>query len=85
MEEWLSAQRHDLGLTENIQTPAGTQRHTLMTVNEVCVLPADHPLREKSVLTPQDFNGENLSACQSPTVTVSYWITCLRRKKSPAD
>lgn len=69
LEEWLSAQRHDLGLTENIQTPAGTQRHTLMTVNEVCVLPADHPLREKSVLTPQDFNGENFV---SLSVTDSY-------------
>lgn len=69
MEEWLSAQRHDLGLTENTQTPAGTLRHALMTVNEVCVLPSDHPLREKSVLTPQDFQGENFI---SLSVTDSY-------------
>ncbi|WP_112291967.1 LysR family transcriptional regulator [Rahnella sp. AN3-3W3] len=68
LEEWLSAQRHDLGLTENTQTPAGTERQTLLTLNEVCVLPAGHPLAEKSRLTPQDFRGLNyisLSATDS--------------------
>ncbi|MFW5387928.1 LysR family transcriptional regulator [Yersinia sp. 2542 StPb PI] len=69
LEEWLSAQRHDLGLTENTQTPAGTLRHPLMTVNEICVLPSDHPLRDKSLLTPQDFQGENFI---SLSVTDSY-------------
>ncbi|HHB1427360.1 LysR family transcriptional regulator [Serratia odorifera] len=59
LEEWLSAQRHDLGLTENNQTPAGTERMTLMTLNEVCVLPGGHRLLANSVLTPQDFAGEN--------------------------
>jgi DNA-binding transcriptional LysR family regulator len=68
LEEWLSAQRHDLGLTENTQTPAGTERQTLLTLNEVCVLPAGHPLAEKSRLIPQDFSGLNyisLSATDS--------------------
>jgi DNA-binding transcriptional LysR family regulator len=59
LEEWLSAQRHDLGLTENIATPAGTERQTLLTLNEVCVLPAGHRLAHKKELTPQDFAGEN--------------------------
>lgn len=59
LEEWLSAQRHDLGLTETTLTPAGTERMTLMTMNEVCVLPAGHPLLAKSRLTPQDFRAEN--------------------------
>lgn len=59
LEEWLSAQRHDLGLTENITTPAGTERLTLLTLNEVCVLPAGHRLAKKAALTPQDFEGEN--------------------------
>ncbi|MER0125315.1 LysR family transcriptional regulator [Franconibacter daqui] len=59
LEEWLSAQRHDLGLTENITTPAGTERLTLLTLNEVCVLPAGHRLAKKTALTPQDFEGEN--------------------------
>lgn len=59
LEEWLSAQRHDLGLTENTLTPAGTERIPLMTLNEVCVLPSGHPLLARKQLTPQDFNGEN--------------------------
>ncbi len=69
LEEWLSAQRHDLGITENPQPPAGTVHHALMTINEVCVLPRDHPLQTKSVLTPQDFEGENFI---SLSVTDSY-------------
>ncbi|HGY3716751.1 LysR family transcriptional regulator [Citrobacter sp. Res13-Sevr-PEB04-36] len=59
LEEWLSAQRHDLGITETLHTPAGTQRTELLSLDEVCVLPQGHPLAEKSVLTPQDFQGEN--------------------------
>lgn len=59
LEEWLSAQRHDLGLTETVTTPVGTLRDTLLTFNEVCVLPASHSLAARPVLTPQDFSGEN--------------------------
>ncbi|MES0265115.1 LysR family transcriptional regulator [Citrobacter sedlakii] len=58
LEEWLSAQRHDLGLTETLHTPAGTERTELFSLDEVCVLPSGHPLAEKPVLTPQDFHGE---------------------------
>lgn len=66
LEEWLSAQRHDLGLTENSLPPAGTERQTLLTLNEVCVLPVGHRLATKKVLTPQDFTGENYISL-SPT------------------
>lgn len=59
LEEWLSAQRHDLGLTETLHTPAGTERTPLLTLNEVCVLPAGHPLAAQTTLTPADFQGEN--------------------------
>jgi len=59
LEEWLSAQRHDLGLTETLATPAGTARHELLSLDEVCVLPAGHPLAARAVLTPADFQGEN--------------------------
>nr|WP_314266394.1 LysR family transcriptional regulator [uncultured Moellerella sp.] len=58
LEEWLSAQRYDLGLTEHLQTPPGTERETLITLNEVCVLPADHPLCHKQRLEPQDFEQQ---------------------------
>ncbi|KAB8305380.1 LysR family transcriptional regulator [Erwinia endophytica] len=59
LEEWLSAQRYDLGLTETSLTPAGTERTELFTGLEVCVLPAGHPLADKRCLTPQDFSGQN--------------------------
>lgn len=59
LEEWLSAQRHDLGLTETLHTPAGTERTELFSLDEVCVLPPGHRLATKAVLTPQDFHAEN--------------------------
>ncbi len=59
LEEWLSAQRYDLGLIETAHTPAGTERTELFTGNEVCVLPQGHKLAEKPNLTPQDFAGQN--------------------------
>ncbi|MGL9721596.1 LysR family transcriptional regulator [Symbiopectobacterium sp.] len=65
LEEWLSAQRHDLGLTENSVTPAGTERHTLLTLNEVCVLPAQHRLAARRILTPEDFRHERFISLSS--------------------
>ncbi|EGS2003946.1 LysR family transcriptional regulator [Enterobacter quasiroggenkampii] len=59
LEEWLSAQRHDLGITETLSSPAGTARTELLSLDEVCVLPAGHRLAGKAVLTPEDFHGEN--------------------------
>lgn len=55
LEEWLAAQRYDFGLTETALAPAGTDQHTLLTLNEVCVLPVDHPAADKPCLTPADF------------------------------
>lgn len=58
LEEWMSAQRFDLGLTEQVnQSPAGTQLLPLLAMDEVCVLPAGHALLAKTVLTPADFEG----------------------------
>ncbi|MDF7680302.1 LysR family transcriptional regulator [Enterobacteriaceae bacterium ESL0689] len=66
LEEWLSAQRYDLGLTETLYPPAGTEHIPLLTLNEVCVLPQSHPLSRHAVLTPGDFAGENYISL-SPT------------------
>ena len=44
LEEWLTAQRYDLGLTERDVAPAGTVLMPLLEVDEVCVLPDGHPL-----------------------------------------
>ena len=57
LEEWLSAQRYDLGMTETHSVPAGTERLPLLTVDEVCVLPEHHPLAVREQLTPADFAG----------------------------
>ena len=75
LEEWLSAQRHDLGLTETLHTPAGTERTPLLTLNEVCVLPQNHPLAAKTELTPPTSTVKTISACRAPTAIVS----CLMR------
>ncbi|WP_210512139.1 LysR family transcriptional regulator [Pantoea ananatis] len=59
LEEWLSAQRYDLGITETQHAPAGTDRQALLTCDEVCVLPQHHRLAQRALLTPHDFAGEN--------------------------
>ena len=69
LEEWLSAQRHDLGLTETLHTPAGTERTPLLTLNEVCVLPPNSPPPTSTVKT--------ISACRAPTAIVSCLMRCL--------
>ena len=58
LEEWLSAQHYDLGLTEHTQTPAGTLQETLLTLNEVAILPKSHPLSQKTLLQPDDFQHQ---------------------------
>ncbi len=68
LEEWLSAQRYDLGLTEVDHAPQGTAVTPLQTLDEICVLPDAHPLLEKTVLSPGDFEGQSfvsLSAMDS--------------------
>lgn len=58
LEEWLSAQRHDLGLTEHNLAPPGTRLLPLLEEDEVCVLPDGHPLLAKQVLHAADFADE---------------------------
>lgn len=58
LEEWLSAQRYDFGLTEIGNAPQGTETTALMALDEVCVLPDGHPLLGKKRLSPHDFEGE---------------------------
>lgn len=55
LEEWLTAQRYDLGLTEHGAPPAGTSLTPLLEVDEVCVLPDGHPLLTKRVVALKDF------------------------------
>ena len=59
LEEWLTSQRHDLGLTETAATPQATGRSLLFAEDMVCVLPEGHSLLAKARLTPKDFSGES--------------------------
>jgi DNA-binding transcriptional LysR family regulator len=58
LEERLAEQHHDLGLTEHSHPPAGTRLEPVLTADEVCVLPAGHPLLAKPALAPADFAGQ---------------------------
>ena len=65
LEEWLSSQRYDLGLTEHDSAPAGTALMPLLEVDEVCVLPDEHPLLKKRVITLADFEGHRFVSLSS--------------------
>lgn len=58
LEEWMSAQRFDLGLCEQTTAPPGTRAEVLLTLDEVAVLPAGHTLAHQPVLDLADFAGE---------------------------
>ena len=60
LEEWMSAQRFDLGLSEQAATPPGVQAVPLLTLDEVAVLPAGHALAAQAVLQVQDFANQPL-------------------------
>lgn len=68
LEESLSSQRHDIGITETLAVPVATTQSLLFSGDMVCVLPDGHPLLAKQKLTPGDFAGErfiNLSVFDS--------------------
>lgn len=58
LQEWMTAQRFDLGLTEIAEAPPGTRILHLPAMDEVAVLPAGHALARKEVLVPQDFAAQ---------------------------
>jgi len=58
LEQAMSEQRFDVGLSETSEAPVGVTLRPLLQVNEVAVLPRKHTLCRKAVLQPQDFEGE---------------------------
>lgn len=85
LEEWLSAQRHDLGLTETLSTPAGTARTELISLDEVCVLPAGHRLAVRQCSRRRISTGKTTLAFRRQTVTDSCWIRCLPSIRSNGE
>jgi len=57
LQEWMAAQRFDLGLSELADAPPGTRSLPLPAMDEVAVLPAGHALAAKAVLQAEDFKG----------------------------
>ena len=55
LQEWMAAQRYDLGLVEHSEVPPGVRAVALPPVDVVAVLPAQHPLAGKKRLQPRDF------------------------------
>ena len=58
LQEWMAAQRFDVGLAELADAPPGTRSLPLPALDEVAVLPAAHPLAAQAELTAQDFAGQ---------------------------
>lgn len=58
LEQALSEQRFDLGVSEAQDAPAGVVCVPLMEANEVAVLPAHHALCRKQTLSALDFSDE---------------------------
>jgi DNA-binding transcriptional LysR family regulator len=58
LEDWLSQQRFDLGLTERTEAPRGTAQTPLLTADEVCVLPRGHRLLARRLVRAKDFQDE---------------------------
>ena len=59
LEDSLTAQRYQLGLTESRHALPGTATETVLTSDLVCVLPAGHELAAKQELALRDFDGQN--------------------------
>lgn len=57
LEQWLTEQRFDFGLTEARSAPPATRLRPLLQADEVGVLPAGHRLLARRVLRPGDFDG----------------------------
>jgi DNA-binding transcriptional LysR family regulator len=58
LDESLTSQRHDIGVTEIVTAPAATRQALLFSGDMVCVLPDGHPLLARSKLRPRDFSGQ---------------------------
>jgi DNA-binding transcriptional LysR family regulator len=68
LEQALSEQRFDLGLSEATSAPTGVTVLPLLQANEVAVLPAGHSLCRKARLAPADFaNARFVSLAEGDT------------------
>lgn len=55
---WVAAQQFDLGLATPGGEVQGAQAESFLKIPAVCVLPAEHSLATRPVITPADLHGE---------------------------
>tara|TARA_B100000315_G_C14501183_1_gene552389 strand:- start:226 stop:1119 length:894 start_codon:yes stop_codon:yes gene_type:complete len=56
IQEWISAQQFDVGLSERFEENPAIESESLL-VRTVCVAPQGHRLADKKVVTPKDLDG----------------------------
>ncbi len=62
ISELVASQQCDIGLAAYAVEPEGTEHQLFTDAPEICVLPADHPLIEKSEISPQDLHQQKFVA-----------------------
>ncbi|STQ61390.1 LysR family transcriptional regulator [Pseudescherichia vulneris] len=77
LEEWLSAQRHDLGLTENPEHPRRDRTHAAAN-SQRGMRPARRTphWRGTRCLPPRIFRAKTTLACRARTAIASCWMPC---------
>lgn len=85
LQEWMAAQRYDLGLAELAEAPPGTRALALPAMDEVAVLPAGHALAARPVLEAGDFAGRASSAWRETTPIASRSMPCSSRPACSAS
>lgn len=53
----ISAQHYDVAIIEADASLEGLEEDRITVGEELCILPTGHPLTQKSILTPKDFEG----------------------------
>ncbi|MDO9523975.1 MAG: LysR substrate-binding domain-containing protein [Gemmobacter sp.] len=77
VEELVSAQMVDLGIAEFPFERPGFEREDFCRIPYVMALPEDHPLAERSVITPLDLDGQDMVSLCAETVARRLLDTCL--------
>lgn len=55
--EWMAAQRFDIGIARFQTSPGTVSASIFAESDEVCVLPPNHPLAKRDVITPENLRG----------------------------
>ncbi|WHL27419.1 LysR substrate-binding domain-containing protein [Pseudomonas juntendi] len=71
---WVEDQTCDVGLVSQVNNNYGLAYEHLYEVDAVCVMPADHRLARKDVITPRTWRMSLSSRCPAPNMA-THWST----------